>query len=1057
MHGALDLFEPERLVRVLAVQIIELGIGGELTVAPLLRPLLGCRHQQSTNAVAAYVRIDIPAFHMRCRPRAALGVISNRELEEPGEPAPRPLADEHLRRNQLVVTLTRKKSIDGGDVLRDRMLRVETQEEPQPLSTIFGFDGANAHHSVHAIRSGVCRIIMSSTMVASGARLGPYQIISQIGAGGMGEVWRARDTRLDRDVAIKILPAALASNAQFKLRFEREARTISQLNHSHICVLHDVGEAKLELSGGEDMETGDGAPTGSGASPAAEAPTVSYLVMELLEGESLADRISKGPLPLPEVLRYGAQIAEALDRAHRAGVVHRDLKPGNIMITKSGAKLLDFGLAKSGSFAIPPPGLSNLPTEHKPLTQEGAVLGTFQYMSPEQLAGEEADSRSDIWALGCVLYEMSTGSRAFKGKNRTSLIGAIVGGQPQPVAQIRPQTPPPLDHLIVKCLEKDPDDRWQSAHDIAEELRWFGEAGSQAGAGIGLTRRGLRRRIIAGALLLAGIALGAGAHWWLARQIAPSPPVFQYIIEYGSMYESRPALSPDGRVIAYSKDGMIHLRSLARLESTPLSGTEGGSVPFWSPDGNWLGFAADGKLWKIQINGGSRTLLGSVAPGVIAGGASWLPDGRIILDTGRSGLMEISDRGGDPREILKPGENEADFHFVSALPDDKGFLFVVHQADRFDNITLWDGHERRILFQIPAQIVSSPVYAESGHILFNRAPEGAGIWALPFSLDRLEVTGDAFPVAPFGASPSVAGSTLVYTPIVPPTLSEIVEVDRTGRVLRSIGPPRRGLYPGAALSPDGKQLVVPIVDAAGSDLWLFDVTTGEATRLTFHESPRVESPVWSPDGTEIFYTHGTNTEDFALHSVRIDRSGSREIGKGTGPVTFADGGRTMLYNLHSKGFDWDLWHKQIDTEGPGEALLADPGWELRPSLSPDGRFILYDKSGDILIRTYPEMGGPWQVATGGAAVARWSRRGDRIFYLSRDHLMEVPVTLTASGVRVGTPRTLLPFVQAPTEPSDPGSFALAPDEESLFMIRPVERPPGIVVVQNWLALVDANR
>jgi serine/threonine protein kinase len=312
--------------------------------------------------------------------------------------------------------------------------------------------------------------------IAAGTRLGPYEVLAPIGAGGMGEVWRGRDTRLDRSVAIKVLPAEFAQNAQLKLRFEREARAISQLNHPNICTLYDVGD--------------------------------SYLVMELLDGESIADRLGRGPMPLVEVLKYGAQIAEALDKAHRAGIVHRDLKPGNVMITKTGAKLLDFGLAKSGV------GLGNLDgaTEHKPLTQEGTILGTFQYMAPEQLEGEEADARTDIFALGAVLYEMTTGRRAFEGKTRTSLIAAIVQSDPPPISRVQPLTPPIFEHVIRKCLCKDREDRWQSAHDVAEELKWISEAGSQAGVPAPLTlRRKSRERLAWTAVVILAVTAGAFA------------------------------------------------------------------------------------------------------------------------------------------------------------------------------------------------------------------------------------------------------------------------------------------------------------------------------------------------------------------------------------------------------------------------------------------------------------------------------------------------------------------------------------------------------------------
>jgi len=310
--------------------------------------------------------------------------------------------------------------------------------------------------------------------VSSGSRLGPYEIVAPLGAGGMGEVWRGRDTRLDRSVAIKILPASFASNAQLKTRFEREARAISQLNHPNICTLYDVGD--------------------------------SYLVMELLEGESLAERLNKDPLPLEQVLRYGMQIADALDRAHREGIIHRDLKPANVMLTKSGAKLLDFGLAKTDASVV---DVSSA-TEHRPLTEEGTIVGTFQYMAPEQLDGIPADARTDLFALGAVLYEMATGRRAFEGKTKTSLIAAIVSGEPAPMSQVQPLTPPALEHVVRKCLAKDPDDRWQSAHDVAEELRWIGEAGSQAGVAAPLAMRRKSRERLGWAAAVA-VALIAGA------------------------------------------------------------------------------------------------------------------------------------------------------------------------------------------------------------------------------------------------------------------------------------------------------------------------------------------------------------------------------------------------------------------------------------------------------------------------------------------------------------------------------------------------------------------
>jgi eukaryotic-like serine/threonine-protein kinase len=863
--------------------------------------------------------------------------------------------------------------------------------------------------------------------IGSGSRLGPYQVVSAIGAGGMGEVWRAMDTRLDRDVAIKILPAAFAANAQLRLRFDREAKAISSLNHPNICTLHDVGH-----------EEG-----------------VHYLVMELIEGESLADRIRRAPLPLEQILRYGAQIATALDAAHRQGVIHRDLKPGNVMITKSGAKLLDFGLAKATDPVIVG-AQSALATEHKPITEQGTILGTYQYMSPEQLEGVQVDARTDIFTLGAVLYEMATGKRAFEGRTKTSLIAAIVSSQPPPLSTLAPMTPPALEHVVRKCLEKDPEERWQSAHDVASELRWISEAGSQAGVAIGTSRRRDKQKAaIAVALLLAGVTAGALGHRELARRNAPTPRPFQYVIEHGNMNESRPAISPDGRSVAYTRDHTIVVRDLGRLEAVTIAGTEGGIVPFWSPDGQWIAFSADGKLWKVRLDGGGKTLLASLAPGIAAGGGVWLPDGRIVFTTGSSGLYEVRDRGGDAREILAPEASEADFHFVSALPEGKGFLFVPHEGDRFNSIVLWNGLERKTLLTLPGQLIARVAYSDSGHILFERSPEGRGVWALPFSIDRMAVTGEPFPIARFGGQPSVSGSTLVYAPTLPPVMTEIVEADRTGRVLRTIGAPRRGILPMPALSPDGRLIAVPVITEIGADLWLYDVASGEPTRLTFDESADSIMPVWAPDGSELVYVRTRSTEEYVIRAVTVDRSRTRELGRGYGSIAFTGNGRSIIYNIPGKGFDWNLWQKGFADDQPGEEFLAETGYEVQPAVSPDGRLLAYNHLGNILIRTLPERGGPWQVATGGASSPRWSRSGDRLFYLAGDDMMEAAVTTTPT-LRIGTPKRLFTFTHSPTIIYREREFAMTADE-TFIMVRPIETQPGIVVVQNWEALIDASR
>src|SRR5262245_4069864 len=418
--------------------------------------------------------------------------------------------------------------------------------------------------------------------LSAGTRLGPYEILSPLGAGGMGEVYKARDTRLERTVAVKVLPQHLSSSAEVRQRFEREAKTISQLSHPHICALYDVG-------------TQDG---------------VEYLVMELLEGEPLADGLHKGPLPTEQTLRYGIEMADALDKAHRQGIVHRDLKPGNVMLTKTGVKLLDFGLAKATQPAAQPSGMTALPTvASSPLTQEGTILGTFQYMAPEQLEGKEADSRSDIFAFGAVLYEMATGRKAFTGGSQASLISAIMKEDPAPISTLVPMTPPALDRVAKTCLAKDPEDRFQTAHDVRLELQWVVEGGSKAGVPAPVVARRRSREAIAWAgFAIAALAAAALAVGYARR--APRPPqAFRSALlppdKAGVVL--LPALSPDGSHVVFGAriDGKLALweRPLAGVEARLLPGTEGATLPFWSPEGRSIGFFADKKLKRLDIAG----------------------------------------------------------------------------------------------------------------------------------------------------------------------------------------------------------------------------------------------------------------------------------------------------------------------------------------------------------------------------------------------------------------------------------------------------------------------
>src|SRR5882672_7715851 len=534
--------------------------------------------------------------------------------------------------------------------------------------------------------------------ILPGRRLGPYEILSSVGAGGMGEVYRARDTRLDRIVAIKVLPTHLADRSELRDRFEREARTIASLNHPHICTLHDIGQQ-------------DG---------------IDYLVMEYLEGETLAQRLQKGPLPLEQVLQYAIEIADALDKAHRKGVTHRDLKPGNIMVTKTGAKLLDFGLAKLRQDVAPATPLSQLPTANDAITAQGTILGTLQYMAPEQLEGKEVDARTDIFAFGAVVYEMATGKRAFEGNSQASVIGAILRDDPPAVSSLRPMTPPALDRVVKRCLTKDPDDRWQSANDLANEVKWIAEGGAQAGEA-GRGPAGSRRWERANWLLTATfllLALAGGATWWQASNRRPPPMYFHTSVPFPA---NDLALSPDGRMlamVAYSAPAnnyMLWTYEVGGQRPSSLDATQGATYPFWSPDGKFIGFFADGKLKKVEVSGGKVQVLCDAPNGR---GGAWNRDGVIVFTPdGVGGLSRVSSLGGSPVEMTKPDTSRFEWshRWPVFLPDGKHFLYLAANfSGHLENNAIFlgslDSQERRLLVSTSA----NAAYSEPGYLVYLR-------------------------------------------------------------------------------------------------------------------------------------------------------------------------------------------------------------------------------------------------------------------------------------------------------------------------------------------------
>jgi Tol biopolymer transport system component len=879
--------------------------------------------------------------------------------------------------------------------------------------------------------------------LAAGSRLGPYEIVAPLGAGGMGEVYRARDTRLDRQVAIKVLPEDLAGSPEFRTRLEREARAASALNHPHICTLHDVGHQS-----GTD-----------------------YLVMELVEGETLAARIARGPLPPVEVLRYGIEIADALDRAHRAGIVHRDLKPGNIMIAKSGVKLLDFGLARQTAPGPAPGSLSQTPTMSHPLTAQGSVVGTFQYMAPEQLEGQEADARSDLFALGAVLYEMATGKRAFEAKSQASLIAAIIEREPPPVSSIAPLMPPALDRLIQSCLVKDPEQRIQTAHDVKLQLQWVAEGGSQAGvpAPVALRRRNREKLAwaIAGVAALAAVALGA-----MAVIQRPRPPqVLRFEVEAPAAVRTIqwPKISPDGRTLAFvaidtSGKQQVWVRPLDGLQAFPVAGTEAVNRMFWSPDSRFLGFISDGKARKVAIGGGPAIVIGD-APGGSDG--TWGTRDMILFDGAAVGdsIRSLPASGGSVRAAsrMDHGHGEAAHGWPFFLPDGRHFLYVAYGSTGNQGaITLGKlgSNDVRQYGKTDGRVE----YAPEGFLVF---PRENTLLAQPFDAGRLRTTGDPVPIGENVALGQASGDfsvsgngVLAYRSSSTGENARLLLVDRRGVTVGEPAPP--GRYTDLALSPDGKRIAIGLLDPQKSeiDLWIRDLARGVTSRLTFESGDEVV-PVWSPDGQRL--TYGCNRTGLFRPLVRL-ASGlgsadsltvtSRISGAVVEGIDWARDGKRLALGVLSQS--WDIWTCSIDDTTSAKVLLQTTFNERFPQFSPDARWIAYQstESGrpEIYVQELGGAGGKWQISVSGGQLPRWRADGKEIFFQALDQTLMAVEVHPAETFQSGVPAVLF---RVPLMTGQYLGYRWAPaaDGQRFYVLTPLSgsRAPRITVVTNWTA------
>jgi serine/threonine-protein kinase len=876
---------------------------------------------------------------------------------------------------------------------------------------------------------------------AAKTRFGPYEIIALLGAGGMGEVYEARDTRLDRTVAIKIC------KGRFTERFEREARAISSLNHPHICALYDIGH--------ED--------------------SVEFLVMEYLEGESLEERLRRGVLPIEEALRIAIQIAGALDAAHRKGVVHRDLKPGNVMLTRSGAKLLDFGLAKMAGPVVSAETETLGPTAAPPITAQGTILGTFQYMSPEQLEGKEADARSDIFSFGGMLYEMITGRKSFEGSSHASLIAAVMSVNPPPVSAIQPMASPALDRLVRRCLAKSPDDRWQSAGDLLSELEWVTESGSKAGipAPVAARRRSRERLrwapwiISAVACIIALVASIA----FLRAPAKPAPrPLIRLSVDLGPeahLVNDRGrhefAISPDGMRIAFSCEGpgsdlRICTRRLDQTHADALAGTEGVEKIFFSPDGQWIGFGAHGKLKKVSVRGGAPIAL---ADAPFDRGASWGEDGSIVAAiVERTGLVRIPENGGTPQPLteLKPGENT--HRWPQVLPGAQAVLFTANsQPGDYENasvdvVSLKTGQRRTL-----QRGGYYGRYLPSGHLVYMH--QGT-LFAARMDLDRLVLTGPPTPVledvdsrsgdggADFDSSSS---GVFVYQSGLARSQSTVQWLEQSGKLQPLISAPSP--YKEIHFSPDGKRLALVRDEQGNPDIWVYDMKRGSLTRLTFGGAN--EGPVWSPGGQYLAYRSGRG---MGIWWIRADGSGEGQQlmeSRSMQSVT-SFSGTHLAFEQVSPASDVDILTAPVEGAYTGNPkagvpapFLRTPSTEGGAMFSPDGRWLAYtsDESGSNQVYVRPfrpgmssQSGSKTQISTKGGIWPMWSQNGRELFYISDDRRIMVASYATKDDLFLpNRPALWCPFqVMAPpaTLRMATSSVDLAPDGKRFAVLVPAD-------------------
>ena len=916
-------------------------------------------------------------------------------------------------------------------------------------------------------------------------------------AGGMGEVYRARDTRLQRDVAIKVLPDLYAADPERLARFEREAQVLASLNHPHIAAIYGLEEAE----------------------------GVRALVLELVEGETLAERLAQGSglkaqgsglkaqgarlgahgLPLDEALPIARQIAEALEVAHEQGVIHRDLKPANIKITADGTvKVLDFGLAKlaeaqGSGLQAPGHDVTHSPTITSPamMTGVGMLLGTAAYMSPEQAKGKPADKRSDIWAFGCVLFEMLTGRRAFEGDDISDTLAAVLRGEPDWNA-LPPDVPPHLRAVVKSCLQKDRKARIPDISavrfliDRGETLATPAANDATADAGSRRTRPTSRGWQAAAALLALTTVAGATAWWFASRPTAVTttrflvyPPEKNTFITAGRATTSV-VISPDGSKLAFtardaSGKTLLWMRPIDSLTAQPLPNTEDAAYPFWSPDSRFIAYFVPQKLLKIAASGGPPQTLCNTGVDFAVRGGTWSQDGTIVFNTGPAGILSrVSSAGGQPSEFMRPAQGLTGYVFPSFLPDGRHFLFYAAATSGQVAGVYVGSLDTAAESKHLAGADSAAVYdSQSGHLLFVR--QGT-LLAQPFDSKTLALTGVSFPIAEHvegGTVPGVAAFSVSGNGILAYGIGagiaglQMAWFDRQGKQIEAVGP--SGNYRWLDLAPDGKRVAVHRHDGSGGDIWVTDLSRSTTSRFTFDASQENNSPIWSPDGTRVVYASFRNGKS-GLYQKLANNAGTEErlveSNSPTVPMSWSPDGSSIVYEVIDTKTSQDLWVLPLSGDRKPSPLLHTPFFESHGQISPDGKRLAYHSNetgrNEVYVQPFPGGAGRWQVSTNGGYFPHWRRDGRELFYMAQasgGKMMAVDIRSSGSTFEAGSPRELfdssyinLTHTGTSIVAGPYHAFAVSADGQRFLIPHPpstdtASLTPPIAVVENWAARI----